>query len=143
MNAGKESDTLEEQVDDKSRRSSKISESMMFFKTNMPSFVTITMQELTRLQGKSDEDFESLINFFASPDNPSSISLKDLRHMISEILAPTKLSRAETTQFLKASGIVFPKNPKINEVDFFIDSKLLQGNMIIGNDPVAIVPRTK
>lgn len=126
----------------------KPSESMVFFKTSMETFVDVTLAELERRSAHFEEDFQYLLNVLA--DNPeesggivNEVSIKDIRHILHETLAPTRLSSKEMTDFFRACQISLPRSGKFDESAVVVDRKLLQHNIMIGNEshPIPLLSR--
>ena len=132
----------------KSKKEKKISESMLFFKTSMTTFIDITLAELEKKSSDFSDDFSYLLSVIAdgktSADEASEyVSIKDIRHVLHETMAPTRLSATEMTNFLRSSGIDFPKTFKIDEAAFAVDRNLLQNNLFVGKElkPIPLVAK--
>ena len=108
----------------------------LFFKTDMRTFIKVTKAELFLQNSVIEEEVANLFDFFSDSTCPCHISVKHIRHVLNESLAPTKLSVLETAEYLKSAKLLPAGNisPSTNESQILIPSKLLAHSMLVGYD---------
>jgi hypothetical protein len=104
----------------------------LHFKTDMAAFISVTSQELSRKRIGIEEELYHLFEYCKEPLTDQ-ISVKQLRHVLHESLAPTRLSTKETNDFLKASGIASKVAPQADSSNYLVDISLLTKALPIGS----------
>ena len=64
--------------------------------------------------------------------NSGNISVKRIRHIAHETLAPTRLSTKEVGQFTAASGIKMPQKIKVDDGEAIVPTAAVIRNLMIG-----------
>ncbi len=111
----------------------------LFFKTDMATYVAITEEELRKRGPQLEEEIGQLLYQFNEP-SPSSdlISVKNLRHILHETLAPTRLTTRETNEFFKSVGITIPTGVKVDDSTVLVSSDQVSKSLPVGALPKAI-----
>jgi hypothetical protein len=108
----------------------------LYFKTDLHTFVRVTEAELVNKNNEIEEEMVRLLRQFAEPGTDN-ISVKHIRHLLHETLAPTRLSVLETAEFLKSSDLLNMKNSMntkiIDESLMFVDIRVLARKILVGN----------
>jgi Ca2+-binding EF-hand superfamily protein len=108
----------------------------VYFKTDLHTFVRVTEAELVNKNNEIEEEMVRLLRQFAEPGTDN-ISVKHIRHLLHETLAPTRLSVLETAEFLKSSDLLNMKNSMntkiIDESLMFVDIRVLARKILVGN----------
>jgi hypothetical protein len=107
----------------------------VFFKTSLAVFVKVTETELLRRNDDLEIELVHLFETFAEPGNPEVISVKHIRHILHETLAPTRLTVLETAEFIKSCELMpKSKNSKImDESNTFVNIRQFVSKILVGN----------
>ena len=93
-------------------------------KIDLLTFVTVTCKELEKVK-QAAKELDPLL-FFMTADNKdtSQISVSQLRHLLVETLAPTRLSEAEFRVLLEALGLSATSSRSAQDTTFISTEKL-------------------
>lgn len=108
----------------------------LFFKTDMRTFIKVTKAELSSQNDVIEKEVGNLFDFFSEVTCPDHISVKHIRHVLNESLAPTKLSVLETAEFLKSAKLLKAGgiSSSTDESQILVPSKLLAHSLLVGYD---------
>jgi Ca2+-binding EF-hand superfamily protein len=98
-------------------------------KVSLNAFLRVTVAELPALHAALEDDLRSVFGVM-DPTGEGEISVKDLRHLLTETLTPSRLSGGEFQDVLEASGLRLSSQRM--EKDLILSTDTIINNLLVG-----------